>query len=325
METAFLYGDLEEEVYMDCPEGMVDVKEDEALLLQSTIYGLVQSARQYYKKATKILKDLGYSGGTVDPCLFYREREEEKVYFGLYVDDNLLIGDPPAIEQAIQELKEKGLVLKVDDNLNDYLSCDIRFSAKQDKAWIGQPHLIANLEHKFGEKVNKLRNYVTPGTPSLSIVRNPLQEVSISQEDHKLYRSGVGMLLYLVKYSRPDIANPVRELSKVLDSPTPASYKEMLRVIKYVLDTKEYGLRVHPTKAADEMWELICFCDSDYATDPDSPKSVTGYVLYVKGVPVCWKSKALHCLVLKPSGSLYQKQPRRSFLYYNYWKVWESG
>ena len=59
VEIAFLYGDLEEEVYMDCPEGMIDVKEDEALLLQSTIYGLVQSARQYYKKATKILKDLG--------------------------------------------------------------------------------------------------------------------------------------------------------------------------------------------------------------------------------------------------------------------------
>ena len=90
------------------------------------------------------------------------------------------------------------------------------------------------------------------GTPSLSIVRNSLQEVSISQEDHKLYRSGVGMLLYLVKYSRPDIANPVRELSKVLDAPMSASFKEMLRVIKYGLDTKEYGLQVHPTKEKDE-------------------------------------------------------------------------
>ena len=278
VETAFLYGDLEEEVYMDCPEGMVDVKEDEALLLQSTIYGLVQSARQYYK--------------------IYRETEKGKVYFGLYVDDNLLIGDPPAIQEAIQDLKEKGLVLKIDDNLNDYLSWDIRFSDEKDRAWIGQPHLIANLQDKFGEKVNKLRKYVTPGTPSLSIVRNPLQEVSISKDDHKLYRSGVGMLLYLVKYSRPDIANPVRELSKVLDSPTPASFKEMLRVIKYVLDTKEYGLRVHPTVAKDECWELVCFCDSDYAGDPDSRRSVTGYVLYVKGVPVCWKSKAQRSVTL---------------------------
>ena len=74
------------------------------------------------------------------------------------------------------------------------------------------------------------------------------------QENHKLYHSGVGMLLYLVKYSRPDIADLVRELLKVLDAPTPTSFnfKEMPRVIKYVLDTKEYGLRVHPTKEKDE-------------------------------------------------------------------------
>ena len=64
IETAYLYGDFEEEVYMDCPEGMVNVKEDEALLLQSTIYGLVQSAMQYYKKDNSIIKDLGFVGGT---------------------------------------------------------------------------------------------------------------------------------------------------------------------------------------------------------------------------------------------------------------------
>ena len=106
------------------------------------------------------------------------------------------------------------------------------------------------------------------------------------------------MLFWLVKYSQPDNANPVRELSKCLDGAMSVSYNGMLRVIKYVLDTKEYGLRVHPTKATDEMWELICFCDSDYATDLDPRKSVTGYVLCVKGVPVCWKSKAQRSVTL---------------------------
>ena len=90
--------------------------------------------------------------GTVDPCLFHRVADKIRVYFGLYVDDNLLIRDPPAIKEPIHDLKENGSVLKIDDNLNNYLSCDIRFLAKQDKAWIGQPHLIANLEDKFGEK-----------------------------------------------------------------------------------------------------------------------------------------------------------------------------
>ena len=147
--------------------------------------------------------------------MFYRETEKN-AYFGLYVAENLLIRDPPANPEAIQDLKEKGLVLKIDDNLDYYLSCNIRFSDKKDRAWIDQPHLIAILQEEFGDEVSKLWNHVTLGFPSLSIVCNPLQEVSILQEDHKLYCSGVGMLLYLVTYSRLDIANPVRKLSKVL-------------------------------------------------------------------------------------------------------------
>ena len=51
------------------------------------------------------------------------------------------------------------------------------------------------------------------------------------------------MLLYLVKHSRPDIANATRELSKVMDKPTPAAMKELKRVMKYVIDTKNYGLK----------------------------------------------------------------------------------
>jgi hypothetical protein len=60
------------------------------------------------------------------------------------------------------------------------------------------------------------------------------------------YRSGVGMLLYLIKYSRPDLANVVRELSKCMDGANLAAYKEILRVIKFVLDTKDYCLKLNP-------------------------------------------------------------------------------
>ena len=82
------------------------------------------------------------------------------------------------------------------------------------------------------------------------------------------------MLLYLVKYSRLDIVNPVWELSKVLDTHTPVSFKELLRAIKYVLDAKEYGLQVHPTRAKDEYWELVCFSDADWAGNLDTRRSV---------------------------------------------------
>jgi hypothetical protein len=79
-----------------------------------------------------------------------------------------------------------------------------------------QPHLIKSLIDKFGEKVKNLCNYGTPGTQQSKIVR-PDDADKVDAEMQSKYRSGVGMLLYLIKYLRPDLANVVRELSKCMD------------------------------------------------------------------------------------------------------------
>ncbi len=57
-----------------------------------------------------------------------------------------MVGHPKAIDDAIEGMKKHGLILKVKDELNDYLSCEIKFSADKKKAWLGQSHLISNLE-----------------------------------------------------------------------------------------------------------------------------------------------------------------------------------
>jgi hypothetical protein len=71
MEMAFLHGVLEkgEEIYMDCPKGMV-CQEDECLLLEKTLYGLVPSARAYYKKFMAVLLEEGFMQSAADPCLY---------------------------------------------------------------------------------------------------------------------------------------------------------------------------------------------------------------------------------------------------------------
>ncbi len=69
VETAFLHGDLEEEIYMESPEGLGHSK-DKCVRLMKTLYGLVQSGRVFNKKLTKILKDLGFTQSLADPCLF---------------------------------------------------------------------------------------------------------------------------------------------------------------------------------------------------------------------------------------------------------------
>jgi hypothetical protein len=107
------------------------------------------------------------------------------------------------------------------------------------------------------------------------------------------------MLLYCIKHSRPEISNAVRELSKCLSSPNPAAYKEMLRVIKYIYDTPDIGLRVVP-KISDE-WEVKVYSDSDWAGDKDSRKSVSGYMIFVSDVLVCWRSKSQAAISLSSS------------------------
>jgi hypothetical protein len=111
--------------------------------------------------------------------------------------------------------------------------------------------------------------------------------------------------LFLVKHSRPDIANAVRELSKMMDGPTPAAMKELKRVIKFVLDTQDYGLKLEPEKMIENKWILKVYTDSDWAGDKDTRLSVTGYVLFLMNVPILWKSKAQKSLALSSSEAEY--------------------
>ena len=63
VEATFLYGELEEEIYMECPHGMPDVGKDDCIILNKCIHGLVYMAKQYYKKAIEILKNSRFVGG----------------------------------------------------------------------------------------------------------------------------------------------------------------------------------------------------------------------------------------------------------------------
>ena len=118
------------------------------------------------------------------------------------------------------------------------------------------------------------------------------------------YCSGVGMLLYLIKYSRPDLANVVRELSKCMDGANLAAYKEMLRVIKFVLDTKDYCLKLNPV-FENEEWDLVSYSDSDWAGNPENRISVTGFIIYLLGAPICWRSKGQKGVTLYNSEAEY--------------------
>ena len=109
------------------------------------------------------------------------------------------------------------------------------------------------------------------------------------------------MLLYLVKHSWPNLTNATRELSKANDGANPAAYKELLCVIKYVLNTKKLGLRIKPMGNSNEPWEIICFSDSNYVGDPVSRRSISCIILHVLGALVSWQSKLQKSVSLSSS------------------------
>jgi hypothetical protein len=118
IETAFLHGDLKEEIFMEIPEGM-DIAKEDFLPLNKTIYGLVQSARQFYIKLVEALKSCVFKGSEVDSCLWTNHISLGMVMITIYVDDCLTIGAEQAIEEVINALKGHTFGLKVEDNLID--------------------------------------------------------------------------------------------------------------------------------------------------------------------------------------------------------------
>ena len=287
VETAFLLGKLEEEIYMECPEGL-EKEEDEILLLQQTIYGLVQSAREFFRLMVRLLKKEGFQQSAADPCLLIRRDGKGTVMISLYVDDCFVIGDKEALEEFKRIINKLPITVTYTDGLKDYLSCEIVFSDDRKKAWLGQPHLIKKLEATFGEDVSKLQRYKTPGTPGGRLLKPSERDSTLDESRQSRYRSGVGLLLYLVKWSRPDIANATRELAKLMTKATEAAEKELLRVIKYVLDTRTMGLRIQPVfnERSEHRWNLVAYSDSTWADDPDDRVSISGILLFVNEVLV---------------------------------------
>jgi hypothetical protein len=116
------------------------------------------------------------------------------VFIGLYVDDCYCCRHEAAINDTIEQIKANGFGVKVEDDLSDYLSCNIVFNKEKTKAWLGQPHLIKSLEKKFGDLVKSLQQYKTPGTPGIGVTRpnKDKPRALVKAEDLELYRSGVG-------------------------------------------------------------------------------------------------------------------------------------
>jgi hypothetical protein len=105
-----------------------------------------------------------------------------------------------------------------------------------------------------------------------------------------------------------------------MDSATWGAYNEILRVIKFVIDTKTFGLKVQPKFDNNLGWNLKIFCDSDWAGDPETRVSVTGFIIYLLNVPICWHSKSQKGVTLSNTEAKYvvisEAVKELKFIYY---------
>ena len=96
---------------------MSDLAKDNCIILNKCIYGFVEAACQYSKKAVEILKSSTFFEGSIDPFLYVKKGTNGIVHIALYLDDNLMVGDMAAIDDAIEAFKSKGLELKIMEGL----------------------------------------------------------------------------------------------------------------------------------------------------------------------------------------------------------------
>jgi len=313
VETAFLYGELKEDIFMKVPNGLPEYLSDKqevlpdncVLHLQKSIYGLVQAARQWWARFTDVLtQDMGFERSLIDPCMLHRQRDNGELILCLYVDDILCVGNDAEIEQLVIELGRQ-FTIKNQGPIDEYVGCKIVSNTDRTKVWLTQPDLIKKLEGKFGPTVAGMQRYATPAGPGEIIMRpqDPSELIDVMEQYD--FRSGVGMLLYLVKHSRPDISNAVRELSKVMDGATAGHVKSLHRAIKFVLDTKDQALCLAPNMNLTQKWELHAYSDSDFAGDRDKRRSVSGYIIFLAGAPIIWRSKSQRSVTLSSTEAEY--------------------
>ena len=226
----------------------------------------------------------GFQVSPADPCMLFKENELGVCIIIMYVDDMLIIGKKEQMQEFASKIQIEFSV-KIQHNLTDYLGCEFHMNKEKIRGWLGQPSIIKSLEQKFADRAMKERLSLTPGSPRFTARRLENPEDKVNSEEHETYRSGVGTLLYLTKHSRPDICNPVRELSETMDAPVAIHLKEMYKVIRHVLSTRGHGLKFELRKDI-KKWALKALNDSDFASDKEARISVFGYIIYFCGIPI---------------------------------------
>ncbi|KAM1443641.1 hypothetical protein ACFX2I_039895 [Malus domestica] len=287
VKTAFLNGDLEEDIYMKQPEGF-EVKGREKLVykLKKSIYGLKQASRQWYLKFQKVMKEQGFTENPSDTCIYLKVSGSSFILLVIYVDDILLATNDTSLLDEIKTLLQQNFEMKDLREASYVLGIEIKRDRKKGLLGLSQKGYI--------EKVLKRFNMFSCGTTKMPISKGdklskaqcPKNDLERKIMEEKPYASLVGSLMYAQVCTRPDFAFTISVLGRFQANVGEAHWNAAKRVLRYLQRTKEHMLIYGRTYTL----VLEGYSDSDFAGCIDDLKSTSGFVFTMAGGAVSWRT-----------------------------------
>lgn len=277
--TAFLYGEVKEDLYLQPPEGL-DVAEGHTCKLLRSLYGLKQAPRCWNSKFKEILERFGMRPTYSDPCV-YISKHQRPLYLALYVDDGLVFAqDERDIDELLGHLKTELKVKEVDNSC--FLGLEIEKLA-DGSIFLHQSRYVARVLLKYNMIDSKGK--ATPIEPGHHL--NDQETLDQPATDQYPYAEALGSLQHCAKATRPDISYPLSVLSKYMGCPREAHWVALKRVIRYLRQTPTHGLFYNKLKEP----RLMCFTDADHAGDKENRRSISGLVISIAGGPICYRAQ----------------------------------
>jgi hypothetical protein len=289
VKTAFLHGNLEEEIFMEQPEGFKQLgTENLVCRLKKSLYGLKQSPRQWYKRFDSYMIQIGYTRCEYDCCVYVRILEDGSyIFLLLYVDDMLIAAKSMCEVNRLKSLLHKEFEMKDLGAAKKILGMEIRRDRGARKLWLSQKNYIMKVLEKFSMLDAKTVSTPLANHFRLSGSQCPKNEEEIENMSKVPYASAVGCLMYAMVCTRPDLAHAVSTVSRYMANPGREHWNAVKWIFRYLKGTAEHGILFSRQPRTNSV---VGYVDVDYAGEVDDRRSTTGYVFTLSGGLICWKS-----------------------------------
>uniref|UniRef100_A0A2N9FGL6 CCHC-type domain-containing protein n=1 Tax=Fagus sylvatica TaxID=28930 RepID=A0A2N9FGL6_FAGSY len=289
VKTAFLHGNLEEEIFMEQPEGFKQPSTENLVCrLKKSLYGLKQSPRQWYKRFDSYMIQIGYTRCEYDCCVYVRILEDGSyIFLLLYVDDMLIAAKSMCEVNRLKSLLHKEFEMKDLGAAKKILGMEIRRDRGARKLWLSQKNYIRKVLEKFSMLDAKPVSTPLANHFRLSGSQCPKNEEEIENMSKVPYASAVGCLMYAMVCTRPDLAHAVSTVSRYMANPGREHWNAVKWIFRYLKGTAEHGILFSRQPGTNSV---VGYVDADYAGEVDDRRSTTCYVFTISGGPICWKS-----------------------------------